>query len=150
VDDLLLQRFSKVDAKVAFANDPSTHVPALGSRTLGEWWQRKRRHLSVGASYKSEFILISTLLYLFNLGLIACLALAIAGQIAWWWLGIVWIVKLAADWLTLWEGRRWLQDTYNWTWAWLIGEVVSPLIFTMLVPLSLVGRVKWKARELER
>ncbi len=148
VDDLLLQRMSMRGGKVVFSTDPATFVPAKGPSSVGNWLSRKRRHLSAGRHYRPGLVALSAGLYLFNLGLILSTVLAASGEVNWLPAAALWAAKLIIDGLTLSRGARILR-VRGWTGAWLVGELISPLLFTLLLPASLVGRVRWKGRTLK-
>ena len=150
-DDLLLQRIAAQGGGVRFAADPATFVPAAGPATLRDWWRMKRRHLSAGARYRPGLAALSVALYLFNAGLTALAVITILGMIPWQWLAAIWGVKAAVDGLALATGARLrLAAKPAWAIPWTMAELLSPLIFTVLIPASLVGKVKWKGRELDR
>jgi len=148
-DDLLLQRMAKGGAKVRFAINPETFVLASGAATFGEWLRVKRRHLSAGKRYSFLFILLAAVLYIFNVGMVVTAGMSIAGMIPWHWPFWLWGVKALADGATLAKGAIILEER-NWVGAWLVAELLSPLLFTAMVPLSLSGKVRWKGRELSR
>jgi len=157
-DDLLLQRlgspilnskFIILNSPVRFSTSPSSFVPASGASSLRDWLRVKRRHLSAGKRYSPGLIALATPLYLFNVGLLASLALAATGLIAYWWPVGWWGVKALADGTTLSRAAKLLNEK-RWFFTYLVAELISPLIFTLMVPLSMVGKVTWKGRELGR
>ena len=157
-DDLLLQRiaapipnskFQIPNFPIRFAISPASFVPASGAATILDWLRVKRRHLSAGKRYSPGLITLATPLYLFNVGLLGLLALAAFGLISFWWLVGLWGAKALADGITLGKGAQLLNEK-RWFSSWLVAELISPVIFTIMVPLSLVGKVTWKGRELGR
>ena len=147
-DDLLLQRIGAAGGRIAFATDPGSFVPAKGKESLSDWLSMKRRHFSAGKRYKPDLILFSGLLYLFNPALIVGTVLAAVGSIDWQTIIAIWGAKIAVDGLTLSRGARLFRQR-GWVFAWLIGEFVSPLLFTLLIPSSMFGRITWKDRSLK-
>ena len=149
-DDLLVQRIAAQGGKVVFASDPATFVPAQAPATFSQWWRMKRRHLSAGKRYQPGFVLLSAVLYLFNVGLVASVIAAILGVTSWLWLATVWGVKVLADGAALGMGAKLLREPARaWLPAWLVGELASPFVFTILVPAAMMGRVRWKGRTLD-
>jgi len=148
-DDLLLQRISAKGGKVAFSTDPDTFVPATSQNSISDWLRMKRRHLSAGTRYKTDMIALSNSLYLFNLMLLVCLYLTLTGQLAGWTTASFWGTKALFDYITLSSGAQKL-NVVNWQLSWLIGEIISPILIVAVVPLSLIGRVTRKDRELKR
>ena len=147
-DDLLLQRIASSGKKVVFATNPNSFVPAKGKEKFSEWWRMKRRHYSAGKRYKPGLVIAGTMLYLFNPALVVMTVMAATGQIDPVVTAAVWGAKLSADGLALARGAR-LFQYQGWILTWLIGEVISPIIFTILLPVSMIGKVKWKGRKLD-
>ncbi len=147
-DDLLLQRIAANGGKILFATNPATFVPASGKKSLVEWWRMKRRHFSAGKRYKPGLIFLGTLLYLFNPALIATTVCAICGEIKPYWINVFWGLKIGLDGLALEKGAN-LFRVQDWKYPWLIGELVSPFILTVLLPASMVGKISWKGRSLK-
>jgi len=148
-DDLLLQRIAVNGGKILFATDPATFVPAYEKKTFSEWWRMKRRHFSAGKRYKPGLIVLGTMLYLFNPALIAVIVCAICGEIKPYWLiTSIWCLKISIDGLALERGAE-MFHVYDWKYPWLIGELISPFILTVLLPASMVGRISWKGRSLK-
>ncbi|MBM3325572.1 MAG: glycosyltransferase [Calditrichaeota bacterium] len=148
-DDLLLQRLAIYTGKILFSTDPATFVPAAAPSSLTAWWRMKRRHLSAGRRYSSEMIVVSTLLYSFNLGLTICFILSLIGYLGWLNLSLLWAVKILIDGWTIKRGAAILTEP-RWFVSWLAAELISPILFTMLVPFALVGKVHWKGRILKK
>ena len=147
-DDLLLQRIAANGGKILFATDPATFVPAWGRKSLVEWWRMKRRHFSAGKRYKFGLVILGTLLYLFNPALIALTVFAICGEIEpYWMITSTWCLKISIDGLALERGAERFR-IYDWKLTWLIAELVSPFILTVLLPASMVGKIGWKGRRL--
>jgi len=147
-DDLLLQRIASRGKKVVFATDPNSFVPARGKEKFPEWWRMKRRHYSAARRYKPGLVIAGTLLYLFNPALVIMTIMAAAGHIDPIVAVGVWGAKISADGLALSRGSR-LFHHQGWVFPWLIGEILSPVIFTILLPVSMVGRINWKGRKLD-
>ncbi len=147
-DDLLLQRIASGGGVIAFATDVRTHVPAEGPESLADWLRMKRRHLSAGKRYHPALILLSALMYLFQIGLITVITLAALQLISWFWVLGIWGVKLIVDGMTLRRGARVLNEK-NWSITFLIATILTPLIFTCLIPMSVFGRIRWKGRRLK-
>ena len=148
-DDLLLQRIAANGGRILFATDPASFVPATGKKSPVEWWRMKRRHFSAGRRYKPGLIVLGTLLYLFNPALIAMTVCVICGEIKPCWLIIsIWGLKISVDGLALARGAD-LFKVYNWKIPWLVAELISPFILTVLLPASMVGRIGWKGRLLK-
>ena len=149
-DDLLVQRIAAQGGKVVFASDPATFVLAQAPATFSQWWRMKRRHLSAGKRYQPGWMLLASALYLFNLGLLLTAGMTICGALEWWKLLLLWGVKATADGLTLMMGAKLLREPARaWLPAWLVGELASPFVFTILVPAAMMGRVRWKGRTLD-
>ena len=148
-DDLLLQRIARNGGRIAFAIDPGTFVPARGKASFTDWWCMKRRHFSAGKRYTPSLKVLGSLLYLFNPALIAMFVFAMLGHIDPILAAAVWGAKLSVDGLALARGVR-LFNERGWIVPWLIGEIISPFILTILIPASLVGKIAWKGRKLER
>lgn len=148
-DDLLLQRISANGGKVTFSTDPATFVPATSQSSISAWMRMKRRHWSAGTRYKADMIALSNSLYLFNLLLLVTLYFAVTGELAWWITLSFWGAKGLTDYITLSSGARKLH-VRRWRLSWLVGELISPLLIVVLLPLSLGGKVNWKERELKR
>ncbi|MCF7809385.1 glycosyltransferase [bacterium] len=146
-DDLLLQRIVKNGGNAVFNIDPRSFVPALGQQTLRGWWQMKRRHYSAGKRYNPALIAIGIFLYAFNPLLIITAIMAAYGSYDPGTIAAVWGAKACIDGLALSRGARLLRE-HDWLLSWFLAEIVSPLIFTILLPLSMVGKVKWKDRTL--
>ncbi len=148
-DDLLLQRIAADGGTVIFASDPATYVPAQGSESLSRWLRMKRRHFSAGKRYQSGFIVVSALLYLFNL----CLALAVTSLVInryeiMQWVWLLWMLKALTDFTALKTGARLLKQR-GWVLPWFAGELLSPFLITLIIPVSLFGKVRWKGRDLQ-
>lgn len=148
-DDLLLQRIARLDGIVRFSDDPATFVSAPAQDSLTAWWQMKRRHLSAGRRYDPVLIALSLALYLFNVSILLIVILALAGQIEWLLPIAILICKCAVDGIALAKGGNILRVN-DWWKGWLIGEIIAPVIITLLVPVSQVGRIRWKDRDLRR
>jgi len=146
-DDLMLQRIAAGGGRIVFSTDRSTVIRSNTKSTLGDWWRMKRRHLSAGKRYQPKLILFSSALYLFQVGLLILAGLATFGKINPIHVSAIWGFKVLADWLTLQRGARLLHHR-NWIGAFITGEVISPILFTVLVPISLIGKVRWKGRAL--
>lgn len=143
-DDLLVQRLRGA-GEVVVSIDPGTFVPSRPPGTIGDWWRTKRRHLSAGRFYPRGWQLISGMLYLFNLALLLQGVKALGG-----WgvslLGVgVWMGKVLADGWTLSRMASILREK-GIIVPWLIGEILSPAVIVVLLPLALVGKVEWKGR----
>jgi len=147
-DDLLLQRIVKNNGKAVFNINPQSFVPAQGQQSLGAWWRMKRRHFSAGKRYNPVLILLGVFLYAFNPLLIIATIMAAFGSLDPVAIAAIWGAKASIDGLALSRGARLLSEK-NWVIAWLIAELVSPLIFTILLPASMIGNVKWKDRTLK-
>lgn len=148
-DDLLLQRIAEAGYKTLFNIDPDTFVPAKGQESFARWWQMKRRHFSAGKRYKPSLVVTGAVLYLFNPALILAAGMTLAGYFDPIVLAAIWGAKVSIDGLTLSRGAK-LFRMRNWALTWLIAEIISPLIFTFLLPASLIGNIKWKDRSLKR
>lgn len=158
-DDLLLQRIaygnhmpdSKVcyTPKVIFSIDPDSNVIALGPDNLSAWLKMKRRHISAGSRYKAKMIFISIFLYLFNILLILWGLMEVSGFYTGNFAPYIWETKLIFDALTLSLGAIILKHR-GWAVQWMIAELVSPVLFTLLIPASLFGKIGWKGRILNR
>lgn len=146
-DDLLLQRISSSGGKVAFCDDPVTFVPSPAQPSVAAWLKMKRRHLSAGKRYQMPLLAFATLLYLFQVGLAVSFAFSLSGAIGWTGLLMVWMAKIAFDGIALGIGARRFKQR-NWRVSWLVAEVLSPLIFAIIVPVSLFGKISWKGRQL--
>ncbi len=146
-DDLLLQRIASKKGKVVFSGDRTTKVGSNTKSTLAEWWLMKRRHLSAGKRYQPALILFSFALYLFQVGLLIITGLATFGKINPIQVGAIWGFKVLVDGLALQKGAQLLQHK-RWIASFITGEVISPILFTLLVPISLIGKVRWKGRAL--
>ncbi|MBT7790122.1 MAG: glycosyltransferase [Calditrichaeota bacterium] len=146
-DDLMLQRIAANGGHIVFSTDRSTVIRSNTKSTLGDWWRMKRRHLSAGKRYQPKLVLFSSALYIFQIGLLILAGLATFGKISPIHVIAIWGFKVFADWLTLHRGARLLHHR-NWIGAFLTGEVISPILFAVLVPISLVGKVRWKGRAL--
>ena len=107
----------------------------------------KRRHYSAGKRYNPGFITLGIFLYAFNPLLIITAIMAALGSYDPIIIAAVWGAKACIDGLTLSRGARLLRE-HDWVLSWFLAEIVSPLIFTILLPLSMVGKVKWKDRSL--
>lgn len=148
-DDLLLQRLSRSGGKVAFSTDPATFVEAKGAESFRDWLTMKRRHLSAGTRYSPALVSLFVILYAFHFGLIASIITSIVGLTSWALPASIWGMKVLADFATLKKGAgilnrpRWVRDC-------LIAEIISPLLVCLVTPLAVVGKVKWKGRELKR
>jgi len=148
-DDLLLQRISATGGKVRFAVDPDTFVPARAKESFAEWWRMKRRHFSAGKRYRPGLVLIGILLYLFNPVLLVITGMAAAGYLDRVVVAAIWGAKISIDGMTLSRGAS-LFSVKDWVMPWLFAELVSPLLLTVLLPASMVGRIRWKGRTLKR
>lgn len=147
-DDLLLQRIAANGGKVVFSSEHSTVIQSTAKPTIAEWWRMKRRHLSAGKRYQPKLVLFSSALYLFQVGLLLITGLATFGKISPVHVFAIWGLKALVDWLALFRGAKLLRQR-QWIVAFLAGEVISPILFTVLVPISLIGKVKWKGRTLD-
>lgn len=148
-DDLLLQRLARNGRRITFAAAQATIVPAAGAKTLREWLIMKRRHLSAGTRYSAGLVSLFTVLYLFHWGLLAALVTTIAKVTTWEFTALIWGSKSAVDFLALHKGAELLHHR-NWIRGWLAAEIISPLLICLVTPLALVGKVRWKGRELKR
>jgi cellulose synthase/poly-beta-1,6-N-acetylglucosamine synthase-like glycosyltransferase len=146
-DDLLLQRIVKNGGKAVFNINPKSFVPAQGQQTLRGWWRMKRRHYSAGKHYNPALITIGIFLYAFNPLLIIATIMAAIGRFDPVTIAAIWGAKASIDGLALSRGARLLHEP-DWLLSWLIAEFISPLILTVLLPLSMVGNVRWKDRSL--
>jgi cellulose synthase/poly-beta-1,6-N-acetylglucosamine synthase-like glycosyltransferase len=147
-DDLLLQRISNRGGKVRFNPESASHVLSSAPPTFSAWWRMKRRHISAGKRYEPVLVAFSTILYLFQVGLILSIIFTLSGMISFQLLILIWGVKIVVDTITMGKGaallkiRRWLVPV-------IVAELVSPLVFTLLIPTAMVGKVKWKGRDLD-
>lgn len=146
-DDLLVQRIAGSGGGVVFSLDPETFVSSSAQDSIGAWWRMKRRHLSAGRRYSPLFVLLSVVLYLFQVGLVAGFGMVICGYPGWWMPAAAWAAKSAADGAVLAKGARLLRFR-GWLFSFLIAEIVSPLLFTVMLPTVLFGRIRWKGRAL--
>ncbi|MBM3329049.1 MAG: glycosyltransferase [Calditrichaeota bacterium] len=148
-DDLLLQRLSGSGGRVVFASNPATFVPATGPESFYRWWRMKRRHLSAGARYSPALLLPAAALHLFNTGILAGLLGAAFGYLGWMIPVAALIIRMIADYYALEQGARLLGER-GWRMAWFLSELALLPLLTLLGPLSLVGRIDWKGRQLKR
>ena len=146
-DDLLLQRISASGGKVIFCDIPTTFVPSPAQPTIAAWLKMKRRHLSAGKRYQPSLLAFATLLYLFQAGLMASLVLCFFGMLNWQWIMAIWAAKIVLDGTALGIGAKRFKQS-RWGLAWFAAEIVSPLLFTIIVPASLFGKIGWKGRNL--
>jgi cellulose synthase/poly-beta-1,6-N-acetylglucosamine synthase-like glycosyltransferase len=146
-DDLLLHRIASIGGKVKFSLDPGTFVPSDPPRSLSDWLRMKRRHLSAGVYYDAGWVALFIALYLFHAGIVLLAVLTFSGAVSPFWLAGIWGVKMIADEATLAKGARLLHER-GWGWIWLLEEIVTPFLVTLLLPLVLFGKVRWKGREL--
>ncbi len=148
-DDLLLQRISRHGGKVRFSSNIAAHVRSDAPPTLGAWWRMKRRHISAGKRYQPLFILISTMLYLFQVGLILMSIITIMGNLSVEFFLIVLGLKVAVDMATVTKGAL-IMSARKWLFPFVIAELISPFLFAILIPAAMVGKIRWKGRELDR
>ncbi len=146
-DDLLLQKIDKRKGKTRFALDPQTFVKSKAKSSFNEWRRMKTRHISAGKRYRIGLIFFSAVLYLFQVGLIACFLFTLLGKIPLPALLAIVFAKVLADFAALYKGAGLLNER-KWLAPFIIAELISPALFVFLVPSGLFGRVKWKDRVL--
>jgi len=146
-DDLLLQRIAGRGGSVRFSIDPSTYVESSTKETLAGWWKMKRRHFSAGKRYDTTLVIFAIMLYLFQVGLLLNAVLIITGVINAAVFFYIWGMKVLFDGITLARGAK-LLHARKWFLVFIIGEIISPVLFILLVPSSLFGKVQWKGRSL--
>lgn len=146
-DDLLLQKISSYNGKVRFCLNPETFVKSKGKQSLQAWWNMKRRHISAGKRYKPMFVIVSSVLYFSQLFIIIALSLSIAGVLSPFSIILIWGAKVFFDWITL-HKAAYLLKVKNWLLSFLIAEVITPFLFTVLVPAALFRKIGWKGRKL--
>lgn len=148
-DDLLLQRISRHGGKVKFNAEVAGHVLSSAPPTLDAWWRMKRRHISAGKRYQPLLVTFSAMLYLFQVGLILMAALAIAGHLSLEFFIAIFGIKFAVDMATVARGAV-IMKVRKWLIPFIIAELISPILFTILIPTAMVGKISWKGRELDR
>ena len=148
-DDLLLQRISNHGGKVRFNTEASAQVLSTAQPSLSAWWRMKRRHISAGKRYEPLLVVFSAMLYLFQVGLIVSAILTLFGLFNPWHLLMIWGVKFAVDGFTVMKGAV-LLKARNWIFPLIVGELISPFLFMVLIPAAMVGKISWKGRDLER
>ncbi len=147
-DDLLLQRLTATSKPIVFCADSATFVPSPAPTSLAAWMRMKRRHWSAGRWYAPVLVTTAVALWLFQAGLLAAAGLSAAGVIPLWTATCLWLAKAAADGWTLARGAK-LLNQRGWVGSWLAAEALTPLLFVLIMPLSLLGKIPWKGRELE-
>jgi cellulose synthase/poly-beta-1,6-N-acetylglucosamine synthase-like glycosyltransferase len=147
-DDLLLQRIGNHGGKVRFNPDVAAHVLSSAPLSIDAWWRMKRRHISAGKRYEPVLVAFSSMLYLFQIGLILSVILTLAGMVTPQQLLLMWGVKILVDGVTVAKAASILK-VRRWLFPLIVAELISPLVFSLLIPTAMIGKVRWKGRELD-
>lgn len=145
-DDLLLQRIRSRGWKIRFCDHAESVVRTSAPKHFGVYYQRKRRHLSVGRRYAAHWIALAAAIYI---GCASTLALGLCklagydtGNLFLGWWGIF----CAAVWWVYWRGVKRLGEKPEWLMS-AAAVLLFPLYFVLLQPLTLFAPPAWKGRK---
>jgi cellulose synthase/poly-beta-1,6-N-acetylglucosamine synthase-like glycosyltransferase len=148
-DDLLLQRIRSRGWKIRFCAHPDAVVRTAAPKDFNSYFQRKRRHLSVGRKYAAHWIALAAAVYI---GCASTLALGIlrlvgyeTGNLFLGW----WGVFGSAVWWVYRSGARRIGEKPAWPALW-IAVFLFPIYFVLLQPLTLLAPPAWKGRKFDK
>ncbi|MGB5529315.1 MAG: glycosyltransferase [Ignavibacteriaceae bacterium] len=151
-DELLMQKISKdSDFKVKFCIDKSAIVKTSANKTIGDFYQQRKRWASKGLFYGDKSLVLKLILiYAFYVGLIAQLILGLvinSSFLLLFFLSI--ILKIIFEFRILLKGKELLFSDLQLKYLFVAEIIQIPyIIFTGLV--GAFGNFLWKSRKLKR
>ena len=151
-DELLMQKISKdSDFKVKFCIDKKAIVKTSANKTIGEFYQQRKRWASKGLFYNDKSLVLKLILiYAFYVGLIAQLILGLFYHPIFLlsFLG-AFLFKFIFEFRILYKGKEILFNNLHLKYL-FIAEIfqIPYIIFTGLV--GAFGNYLWKARKVKR
>ncbi|MCU0364377.1 MAG: glycosyltransferase [Ignavibacteriaceae bacterium] len=151
-DELLMQKISRdTDFKVKFCIDRRAIVETSANKSIGDFYQQRKRWASKGLFYSDKSLVLKLILiYVFYLGLIAQLILGyFLDEIFLFSFLISLLLKIIFEFRILYRGKRILLNDLNMNFL-LVAEIfqIPYIIVTGLV--GAFGNYLWKSRRIKR
>jgi len=151
-DELLMQKiFKDTDFKVKFCTNPNAIVRTNANKTVGDFYQQRKRWASKGLFYNDKSLVIKLILiYMFYLGLITQLLLSIiVNQVYLFSFTISVILKFFTEFIILLRGKKIIFKTLDLSNFILAQFVQIPyIIFAGFI--GAFGNYLWKQRKIKR
>ena len=151
-DELLMQKISKdSDFKVKFCINKNAIVKTSANKTIGEFYQQRKRWASKGLFYSDKSLVVKLIfIYLFYVGLIAQIIFAFVIHPVFFLSFIASIVaKLFLELRVLSRGKRIIFKNLELNYLLLIELIQIPYIFFAGL-LGAFGNYLWKDRKIKR
>lgn len=151
-DELLMQKISKdTDFRVKFCSDKNAIVKTAANKTIGEFYQQRKRWASKGLFYRDKSLVLKLILiYSFYVGLLSQLLLGLFfNQIFFITLGVSLLLKIIFEFKILAKGKTILFNELKLKYFLMAELIQIPyIIVTGLV--GAFGNYLWKSRKIKR
>jgi cellulose synthase/poly-beta-1,6-N-acetylglucosamine synthase-like glycosyltransferase len=151
-DELLMQKIAKdTNYNVKFSTDRKSIVTTTANKSIGEFYQQRKRWASKGLFYRDKTLVIKLILiYLFFLGLLVQPVLAIFYN----WIYIVSftisiLIKIIFEFKILSEGRKIFFSGLSLRYFW-VSEIIHIVYIIIAGLVGSFGNYSWKERIIKR
>ena len=151
-DELLMQKIAKdSDFKVKFCIDDRSIVKTASNKTLGDFYQQRKRWASKGLFYNDKSLVLKLIfIYLFYIGLISQLLLFIlVNKVFLLTLIISFSLKLFCEFYILLKGKKLIFNDLNLNYFFL-AELLQILYIVFAGIVGAFGNYLWKERKIKR
>jgi len=136
--------------EVHFIKSKAARVTTLPKNSWKELLEQRKRWASKTASYKNNFGKgVGILVLLTNLGLVAGLGLCLSGQLQWSVLGVLFAIKINADFLLIYAVASFF-DQKDALKSFVPSSFLYPFFITVVTALSVSGSYEWKGRSFRK